>query len=292
MTAQILDGKALASHVLEGVRAQVLTLHARAAITPKLAVVLVGDNPASHVYVTNKARAAQRVGIEAQTHHYPDTLLQDDLEAILKTLNADRSVHGILIQLPLPKHLDSTSILAQVDPCKDVDGFHPINAGLLALGTPRFVPCTPQGCMMLINQALGANLRGLRATVLGRSSIVGRPMASLLLAADCTVTIAHSGTQDVASACNEADILVTAVGRPNFVQGEWIKKGATVIDVGINRVPQPNSEEQKSCLVGDVAFADACTRAGAITPVPGGVGPLTVACLMVNTVQAAERLTM
>jgi methylenetetrahydrofolate dehydrogenase (NADP+)/methenyltetrahydrofolate cyclohydrolase len=270
-----IDGKSIAATL----RAEVAAKVAAVGFSPGLAVVLVGDDPASSVYVRTKDRAAREVGIEVRTIRLPAATAQADLMATIRALNDDSSVDGILVQLPLPVAIDPEAVIQAIDPAKDVDGFHPVNAGRLAGGRPSLVPCTPLGVMKLL-QAAGVPTAGARATVLGRSAIVGRPMASLLLAADATVTIAHSRTRDLPAECRRADILVAAVGRPKMVQGDWIKPGATVIDVGINRLADGR-------LVGDVEFADCSAVAGAITPVPGGVGPMTVACLLENTLTAA-----
>jgi methylenetetrahydrofolate dehydrogenase (NADP+)/methenyltetrahydrofolate cyclohydrolase len=246
--------------------------------------VLAGNNPASESYVGSKAKATKEAGMNSFDHRLPDTVGEADLLALVKKLNADPAVHGILVQLPLPKQVDAQKVLNTIDPMKDVDGFHPVNAGRLASGLPALVPCTPLGCVMLA-KTVHASLEGLEAVVVGRSNIVGKPVAQLLLAENATVTITHSKTRDLPAVCRRADILVAAIGRPEYVRGDWIKPGATVIDVGINRVP--GSVPGKTKLVGDVAFAEATAVAGAITPVPGGVGPMTIACLMVNTVRAA-----
>ncbi|MEO9191237.1 MAG: bifunctional methylenetetrahydrofolate dehydrogenase/methenyltetrahydrofolate cyclohydrolase FolD [Acetobacteraceae bacterium] len=275
MTARILDGRALAAVV----RAEVAARVARLGFRPGLVVVLVGDNPASAVYVRNKDRAAAAAGITARTIRLPSAVSEAALAAEITRLNDDDLVDAILVQLPLPAHIDPHAIIAAIDPTKDVDGFHPINAGRLAGGFPGLVPCTPRGVMRLLD-AGGIAVRGARALVLGRSGIVGRPMAALLLAADATVTVAHSRTRDLPAECRRADILVAAVGRAEMVRGSWIAPGAAVIDVGINRTADGR-------LVGDVAFAEAFEVAGAITPVPGGVGPMTIACLLENTVLAA-----
>ena len=284
--AKIIDGKAFA----EGLRARVAKAAAavKAAhnITPGLAAVLVGDDPASAVYVRNKEKAVAEAGMASVPHRLPADTKEADLLALLRDLNADPRVHGILVQLPLPRQIRTEAAIDTVDPAKDVDGFHPVNVGRLASGREALVPCTPSGCMMLLTDTLG-DLTGKHAVVVGRSNIVGKPMAALLLAANCTVTIAHSRTRDLAATCRSADILVAAVGRAEMVRGDWIAPGATVIDVGINRVP--GAEPGKSRLVGDVAFAEARKVAGAITPVPGGVGPMTIACLLRNTVIAACR---
>ncbi len=273
MTARIIDGKAAAAALQAAVGARVAGL----GYQPGLAVVLVGDDPASTVYVRNKDRAAQAAAIAVQTVRLPANTGQAALMDVVRQLNADPDVDGILVQMPLPPGLDARAVIAAVDPAKDVDGFHPLNVARLAEGAPGLVPCTPRGCMMLLD---GMPLRGAQAVVLGRSGIVGRPMAALLLAADATVTIAHSRTADVAAECRRADVLIAAVGRPGLVRGDWIRPGAVVIDVGINR-----GADGKLC--GDVVFAEAVAIAGAITPVPGGVGPMTIACLLDNTVQAA-----
>ena len=273
MTARIIDGKAAAATLQATVAGRVAGL----GYAPGLAVVLVGDDPASAVYVRNKDRAAQAAGIVVQTVRLPADTSQAVLMDVVRRLNDDPAVDGILVQMPLPPGLDARAVTAAVDPAKDVDGFHPMNVARLAEGSPGLVPCTPRGCMILLADT---PLRGAHAVVLGRSGIVGRPMAALLLAADATVTVAHSRTADVAAECRRADVLIAAVGRPGLVRGEWLKPGATVIDVGINR-----GADGKLC--GDVAYAEAVTTAGAITPVPGGVGPMTIACLLDNTVQAA-----
>jgi methylenetetrahydrofolate dehydrogenase (NADP+)/methenyltetrahydrofolate cyclohydrolase len=275
MTATLIDGKAVAARLRQGLAARVASLGLR----PGLRVVRVGEDPASGVYVRNKDKAAKEVGFESATLHLPEATSQSALLALIAELNADDAVDGILVQLPLPRHIDTDRVIAAVAPEKDVDGFHPLNAGRLASGQPGLVPCTPKGVMHLLRDA-GCSLPGARALVLGRSAIVGRPMAQLLLAADCTVTIAHSRTRDLAAECRRAEILVAAVGRPEMVRGDWVAEGATVIDVGINRLPDGR-------LVGDVAFEGAAARAEAITPVPGGVGPMTIACLLENTLEAA-----
>jgi methylenetetrahydrofolate dehydrogenase (NADP+)/methenyltetrahydrofolate cyclohydrolase len=280
----IIDGKAFA----EGLRGRIGTAvaeikRARGSV-PGLAVVLVGEDPASQVYVRNKALQTKEVGMNSLEHRLPASTSEADLLALIRRLNADPAVDGILVQLPLPKHVDSSKVLDAIDPDKDVDGFHIINVGRLATGMPGLVPCTPLGCLMLLKDRLG-DLSGKRALVLGRSNIVGKPMAQLLLNENCTVTIAHSRTRDLPAECRGAEILVAAVGRPEMVRGDWIQPGAVVIDVGINRVER----EGKSRLVGDVAFAEAGRVAGAITPVPGGVGPMTIACLLQNTLTAFRR---
>jgi methylenetetrahydrofolate dehydrogenase (NADP+) / methenyltetrahydrofolate cyclohydrolase len=290
--ATIIDGKAFAAGLRARVADGVAALKASHGVTPGLAVVLVGEDPASQVYVKSKERALVELGMNSFDHHESADMAEADLLALIDRLNADPAVHGILVQLPLPKHIDTQKILARIAPEKDADGFHVVNAGLLATGQPgAIVPCTPLGSLLLIRDTLGRDLKGKRALVLGRSNIVGKPMAHLLLQADCTVTLAHSRTVDLADECRRADILVAAVGRPEMVRGDWIKPGATVIDVGINRVPaaDPAAGSGKTRLVGDVAFAEAVKVAGAITPVPGGVGPMTIACLMLNTLAAACR---
>ncbi len=277
MTARLIDGKSVAA----ALRAEVAGKVAAARFTPGLAVVLVGDDPASSVYVRTKDRAAREAGIDARTIRLPADTPQTALLETIAALNADAAIDGILVQLPLPRGIDQRVVIEAIDPAKDVDGFHPINVGYLADGRPALVPCTPLGVMKLLRSAQ-VPVSGSRAIVLGRSAIVGRPMASLLLAADATVTIAHSRTRDLAEECRRADILIAAVGKPEMVTGDWIQPGATVIDVGINRLPDGR-------LVGDVAFQSAASVAGAITPVPGGVGPMTVACLLENTLTAALR---
>jgi methylenetetrahydrofolate dehydrogenase (NADP+)/methenyltetrahydrofolate cyclohydrolase len=275
MTARILDGKALGARLRAGLAARIAGLPFK----PGLRVVRVGEDPASGVYVRNKDRAAAEAGFDSATIHLPETTTEADLLAEIARLNADPTVDGILVQLPLPAHIRAEAAIAAVDPRKDVDGFHPLNAGRLAAGEPGLVPCTPRGVMHLLAEA-GVTLRGARALVLGRSQIVGRPMAQLLLGADCTVTIAHSRTRDLPAECRRAEILIAAAGRAEMVRGDWIAPGAVVIDVGINRLADGK-------LVGDVAYAEAVGHAGAITPVPGGVGPMTIACLLENTLEAA-----
>ncbi|MGE3622355.1 MAG: bifunctional methylenetetrahydrofolate dehydrogenase/methenyltetrahydrofolate cyclohydrolase FolD [Bdellovibrionales bacterium] len=283
MTARIIDGTAAAKRLREDIAKEV----AARGVTPGLAVVLVGEDPASQVYVRNKGKAAEEVGMKSWTHRLPTETTQQQLLDMVGKLNADPAVHGILVQLPLPKHINSQVIIAAIDPNKDVDGFHPVNAGKLSLGLPCFVPCTPQGCMLLIREAM-PDLAGKKALVLGRSNIVGKPMMQLLLQADCTVTVAHSKTRDLPAECRNADILVAAIGKPQFVKGDWIKPGAVVIDVGINRIDHP-TEAGKTRLVGDVDYVPALERAGAITPVPGGVGPMTIGCLLRNTFMGATK---
>jgi methylenetetrahydrofolate dehydrogenase (NADP+)/methenyltetrahydrofolate cyclohydrolase len=284
MTATVIDGKAIAAALRGKVATEVKRLTAEHGLTPGLAVVLAGNNPASESYVGSKAKATKEAGMNSFDHRLPDTVGEAELLALVNKLNADPAVHGILVQLPLPKQIDAQKVLDTIDPTKDVDGFHPVNAGRLASGLPALVPCTPLGCVMLA-KTVHPSLAGLDAVVIGRSNIVGKPVTQLLLAENATVTVTHSKTRDLPAVCRRADILVAAIGRPEYVRGDWIKPGATVIDVGINRVP--GSAPGKSKLVGDVAFAEAAQVAGAITPVPGGVGPMTIACLMVNTVRAA-----
>jgi methylenetetrahydrofolate dehydrogenase (NADP+)/methenyltetrahydrofolate cyclohydrolase len=284
MSAAIIDGKAFAARLRGEVAEGVKALVARTGTVPGLTVVLVGDDPASHVYVRNKGEQTKQAGMRSDEIRLPATCAQADLLAVVARLNADPTVHGILVQLPLPKQIDPQAVIAAIAPEKDVDGFHPVNVGRVALGQGGFVPCTPLGCLLLLRDVLG-DLGGKHAVVIGRSQIVGRPMAALLIQADCTVTVAHSKTRDLPAEVRRADIVVAAVGRPEMVRGDWIKPGATVIDVGINRVP---AAEGKTKLVGDVAFAEAVQVAGAITPVPGGVGPMTIACLLRNTLQTAE----
>jgi methylenetetrahydrofolate dehydrogenase (NADP+) / methenyltetrahydrofolate cyclohydrolase len=284
LTATIIDGKAAAEHLRSRI-AQRTSALAHESIVPGLAVVLVGDDPASQVYVGSKTKQAQAAGIRHFDHRLPASSSTAQLIALVQELNARRDVHGILVQLPLPATVDSAAVLAAIDPQKDVDGFHAVNAGRLALGQEATVPCTPLGCLILIRQAM-PQMAGKRALVIGRSNIVGKPMAQLLLQNDCTVTIAHSRTRDLPALCGESEILVAAIGRPKAVAGAWIRPGAVVIDVGINRVDDGNG---KTRLVGDVDYAGALERAGAITPVPGGVGPMTIACLLLNTLNAAIR---
>ena len=283
--ARIIDGKALAAKLRERVAAQVVALDGT--VLPGLAVVLVGDDPASAVYVRNKNRETQAAGMASFEHRLPDDTPEAELLALVASLNRDPAVHGILVQLPLPDGIDSAKVLRAIDPAKDVDGFHPENVGALWTGAPALAPCTPRGCMTMLAEVHPDGLVGKRAVVVGRSNIVGKPMAALLLAQHCTVTLAHSRTQDLPGVCRGADILVAAVGRARMIEGDWVRPGATVIDVGINRVPA--AEEGRTRLVGDVDFAGASEVAGAITPVPGGVGPMTIACLLANTVTAACR---
>lgn len=281
---RIIDGKAVAAELRHEIARDVAGLKMRG-LTPGLAVVLVGEDPASQVYVRNKGAQTLEAGMASFEHKLPMDTEEVDLLALVQRLNGDPAVHGILVQLPLPAHIDSMKVLSAIDPAKDVDGFHVVNAGRLAVGLDALVPCTPLGCVILLKRELGS-LAGLKAVVVGRSNIVGKPAAQLLLKEDCTVTIAHSRTRDLPAECRSADILVAAVGRPEMVRGDWIKPGATVIDVGINRIAKP---EGGTRLVGDVAFKEALGVAGRITPVPGGVGPMTIACLLQNTLTAAKR---
>lgn len=284
-TDHVIDGKGFAADLRGKVAVQVRTLQDEHGITPGLAVVLVGENPASQIYVRNKEKQARETGMHSSAHRLAATTSQAELLSLISELNEDRSVHGILVQLPLPATIDEAAVINAIRPDKDVDGFHPLNVGALTAGADALVPCTPLGCLMLLKNRLGT-LAGLRALIVGRSNIVGKPMALLLLRESCTVTIAHSKTRDLADECRRADILVAAVGRPRMVRGDWLRPGATVIDVGINRIETDNG---KSRLVGDVDFPSAVEVAGAITPVPGGVGPMTIACLLLNTVTAACR---
>jgi methylenetetrahydrofolate dehydrogenase (NADP+)/methenyltetrahydrofolate cyclohydrolase len=280
MTAALIDGKAFAAGVRARIAERVAAFVGQTGRAPGLAVVLVGEDPASAVYVRNKGRATREAGMVSVEHRLPADVPQDALLDLVDALNADPAIDGILVQLPLPGHIDERIVLTRIDPDKDVDGFHPVNAGRLATGLPGFVPCTPFGCVMLLKDVLG-DLSGLDAVVIGRSNIVGKPMAQLLIAESCTVTVAHSRTRDLSSVIKRADIVVAAVGRPEMIKGEWLKPGATVIDVGINRT--------EAGLVGDVDFAGAMSVAGAVTPVPGGVGPMTIACLLRNALLSAER---
>jgi methylenetetrahydrofolate dehydrogenase (NADP+)/methenyltetrahydrofolate cyclohydrolase len=288
---EIIDGRAVAEDVVARVRQLAVELRSSKGIVPGLAVVIVGEDPASQVYVSSKGRMAKQCGFHSVQHSLPVETTEADLVGLIETLNRDAAIHGILVQLPLPRHVDSGRIIQTISPDKDVDGFHFVNVGKLGTGEleTAFVPCTPAGSMLLIERVRGKDLSGLEAVVVGRSNIVGKPMANLLLAANCTVTVAHSRTKNLPEVCRRADILVAAVGRPEMVKGDWVKPGATVIDVGINRVPAPDKGEGRTRLVGDVAFADAAKNAGAITPVPGGVGPMTIAMLMANTLVSACR---
>lgn len=291
MSARIIDGKAFAKALRARLAAEITQLTDRYGAAPGLAVVLVGEDPASRVYVRNKAQQTVEVGMRSIAHHLDAATSQPELLALIKSLNADPAVDGILVQLPLPAQIESQKVILAIDPAKDADGFHPMNVGLLATGGPSsggpgLVPCTPLGCSMLIDDVLGPDIAGAHAVIIGRSNIVGKPMAQLLLNRNCTVTIAHSRTADLPGLCRSADILVAAVGRAEMVRGDWIKPGACVIDVGINRIDKPDGGTR---LVGDVAFAEALAVAGSITPVPGGIGPMTIACLLHNTLAAAKR---
>ena len=289
--ATLIDGKAFAAGLVERVAAASARLEATHRVKPGLAVVIIGEDPASQIYVRNKGETTLRAGMRSDTHRLPEETDQETLLALIAALNADTGIHGILVQLPLPRHIDAAAVLGAIDPDKDVDGFHVVNAGRLAVGLPGLVPCTPLGCLMLLKHELG-DLSGLNAVIVGRSNIVGKPMAQLLLGESCTVTVAHSRTRDLPALCRTADILVAAVGRAEMIRGDWIRPGATVIDVGINRVPSRDpmkAAQGKTRVVGDVAFDEAAAVAGRITPVPGGVGPMTIACLLANTYTAACR---
>ena len=289
--AEIIDGKAFAAGLIDRVAAAAARLLTDHGVRPGLAVVIVGEDPASQIYVRNKGERTLAAGMRSDTHRLADSTTQAGLLALVADLNADPDIHGILVQLPLPSQIDTAAVLGAIDPDKDVDGFHVVNAGRLAVGLPGLVPCTPMGSVMLLKDALG-DLSGLHAVIVGRSNIVGKPMAQLLLAENCTVTVAHSRSRDLPALCRIADILVAAVGRPEMIRGDWIRPGATVIDVGINRVPSRDPVKAAgggTRLVGDVAFAEAAAVAGRITPVPGGVGPMTIACLLANTYVAACR---
>lgn len=285
MTARLIDGRAFAAGLRERVASEAARFASSRGRAPGLAVVLVGEHPPSAAYVRSKAKATREAGMESFEHKLPGDVSQGQLMALVDELNADPAVDGILVQLPLPNHIDEQAIILRIDPAKDVDGFHPVNAGRLSVGLEALVPCTPLGCLMLLQNELG-NLSGLDAIVVGRSNIVGKPMAQLLVQANCTVTIAHSRTRDLPAAVRRSDIVVAAVGRPELIRGDWLKPGATVIDVGQERVEQPDGTRK---LLGDVAFDEAIEVAGAITPVPGGVGPMTIACLLRNTIVAARR---
>ena len=285
LATRIIDGKAYAARLLGEIAVAVSELEAAHGLVPGLAVVLVGEDPASQVYVRNKAKQTLLAGMRSFEHRLPSDTDQERLLRLIEALNADPAVHGILVQLPLPGHLDAGAVIARIDPDKDVDGLHVVNAGRLVAGLPGLVPCTPLGCLLLLRDVL-PEMEGLNAVVIGRSLLVGKPVAQLLLQRNCTVTMAHSRTRDLPAVCRRADILVAAIGRPEMVRGDWIKPGAVVIDVGINRV---SGNGGKAKLVGDVAYQQAQGIAGAITPVPGGVGPMTIACLLRNTVTAARR---
>jgi methylenetetrahydrofolate dehydrogenase (NADP+)/methenyltetrahydrofolate cyclohydrolase len=284
MTATVIDGKAIAAETRAQVAVEVARLARDHGVVPGLAVVLVGNNPASEVYVGSKKKMTVEAGMKSFDHHLSEQVSEDELLALIALLNADPAVNGILVQLPLPQQIDAQKVLNAIDPGKDVDGFHPLNAGRLATGLPALVPCTPLGCIILA-KSVRPSLAGLDAVVVGRSNIVGKPLAALLIGESATVTVAHSKTRDLPEVCRRADLLFAAVGRAEMVKGDWVKPGATVIDVGINRVP--SATPGKTRIVGDVDYAGAAERAGAITPVPGGVGPMTIACLLVNTVRAA-----
>ena len=288
MTAQLIDGKAFAAQVRGQVAEHVARLKQEHGIVPGLAVVVVGEDPASQVYVRSKGKQTVEVGMTSFEHKLDASVSEEELIAVIDQLNADPGVHGILVQLPLPKHLNEDLVIGRIDPAKDVDGFHISNVGLLGTGQKSMVPCTPLGCLMMLRDHFGS-LSGCEAVVIGRSNIVGKPMAQLLLGDSCTVTIAHSRTKDLPEVVRRADIVVAAVGRPEMVPGDWIKPGAVVIDVGINRIAAPEKGECKMKLVGDVDFASCAEVAGAITPVPGGVGPMTIACLLANTLTATCR---
>ncbi|EFM55478.1 bifunctional methylenetetrahydrofolate dehydrogenase/methenyltetrahydrofolate cyclohydrolase FolD [Brucella inopinata] len=289
--AQLIDGKKLAEDVVSTVKTETEKLVAATGVVPGIAVVIVGEDPASQVYVASKSRKAKECGFHSVQHDLPETASEQELLNLIEGLNNDPAIHGILVQLPLPGHIDSGRVIQTIAPEKDVDGFHFINVGKLGTGEVEtaFVPCTPAGAMIMIERVHGRDLSGLNAVVIGRSNIVGKPMFNLLLATNATVTVAHSRTKDLPAIARNADILVAAVGRPQMVKGDWVKPGATVIDVGINRIPAPERGEGKTRLVGDVNFAEAEKVAGAITPVPGGVGPMTIAMLMANTLTAACR---
>ncbi len=285
MTAVLIDGKKAAAELRAAVTGQVERLMGAHGLKPGLAVVLVGDNPASEAYVASKKRMVAETGMSSRDHRLPATVGEAELLDLIARLNGDPSIHGILVQLPLPPQMDAHKVIEAVDPNKDVDGFHPMNVGRLATGLPSLTPCTPLGCVKLA-KIVHASLAGLNAVIIGRSNIVGKPLAQLLLAENATVTVAHSKTRDVAAVCRRADLIVAAIGRPSMVRRDWIKPGATVIDVGINRI---TGEDGRRQIVGDVAFDEVREVAGAITPVPGGVGPMTIACLLANTVTAAYR---
>ncbi len=284
-----LDGKALAAEVIAKVKSATTELKAKTSVTPGLAVVIVGDDPASKVYVASKGRMAAECGLNSYQHALPENTSEQELLELIATLNTNENVHGILVQLPLPKNLNEHTIIQSIDPAKDVDGLHEINMGRVAAGRleEAYVPCTPAGCMLMVEKVHGKDLSGLNAVVIGRSILVGKPVAALLLGANATVTIAHSRTANLPEICSSADIIIAAVGRPQMLKADWVMKGATVIDVGINRIPAPERGEGKTRLVGDVDFAEVEPVAGAISPVPGGVGPMTIAMLMANTLRAA-----
>lgn len=287
MTAKIIDGKAFAENLRFSIAGHVARLKQEHGITPGLAVIIVGEDPASQVYVSNKARQTAEVGMNSFKHELAADVAEAELLALIHRLNADPAVHGILVQMPVPKHIDANKVIEAIDPAKDVDCFTPANVGKVQIGLPGPVSCTPLGCLMLLRAELGS-LEGRNAVIIGRSNLVGKPMMQLLLRDNCTVTVAHSHTQNLADVVRQADIVVAAVGRPQMIKGDWIKPGAVVIDVGINRVPAPDKGEGKTRLVGDVDTAAAAAHAAAITPVPGGVGPMTIACLLANTITTAS----
>ena len=287
MTAQIIDGKAYAAGLRERIAGHVARLKAEHGVTPGLAVVIVGHDPASEIYVSNKAKQTVEVGMHSEKYELPETASEAEVLALVERLNADPKIHGILVQLPVPRHIDPTKIVLTISPDKDVDCFTPASVGKLQIGLPGPVSCTPLGCLMLLRDFVG-DLAGKHAVIVGRSNLVGKPMAQLLLRENCTVTVAHSRTADLPGMVRQADIVVAAVGRPLMIKGDWIKPGAAVIDVGINRVPAPEKGEGKTRTVGDVDYASALPVAGWITPVPGGVGPMTIACLLANTITTAS----
>lgn len=287
MTAKIIDGKAFAETLRGRIGGHVARLRDEHGVTPGLAVVIVGSDPASQVYVASKAKQTVEIGMHSEKYELPEQTPEADLLALVRRLNEDPSIHGILVQMPVPEHIDPVRVIEAIDPAKDVDCFTPANVGKVQIGLPGPVPCTPLGCLLLLRDTLGS-LSGLDAVVIGRSNLVGKPMAQLLLRENCTVTVAHSRTRDLADVVRRADIVVAAVGRPAMVKADWIKRGATVLDVGVNRVPAPERGEGRTRLVGDVDFAGAREVAGAISPVPGGVGPMTIACLLANTVTTAS----
>lgn len=287
MTAQIIDGKSYAEDLRGRIAGHVARLKAEHGITPGLAVVIVGHDPASQIYVTNKAKQTVEVGMHSEKYELAETTPESEVLALIAKLNSDPAIHGILVQLPLPKQVDPTKVIAAISPAKDVDCFTPESVGKVQIGLPGPVACTPLGCLMLLRDFVG-HLSGKHAVIVGRSNLVGKPMAQLLLRENCTVTVAHSRTQDLPSIVKQADIVVAAVGRPLMIKGDWIKRGAAVIDVGINRIPAPEKGEGKTRTVGDVDYASALPVAGWITPVPGGVGPMTIACLLANTVTTAS----
>ena len=290
--AQIIDGKQAAASIIETVTGAAATLERETGLKPGLAVVIVGNDPASHAYVNSKSKMAKQCGFNSIQHSLPEETTQEDLERLVAELNADPAIHGILVQLPLPRHLNAEPVIQSIAPEKDVDGLNFVNAGKLATGdlASGLISCTPAGALILINRIHGTDLSGLNAVVIGRSNLFGKPMGLLLLASNATVTMAHSRSKDLAGICRGADILVAAVGRPHMIKAEWVKSGATVIDVGINRVPAPEKGHDKTKITGDVAYDECAAVAGAITPVPGGVGPMTIAMLMANTVVAAHRV--